>query len=416
VLEYGGSFRTIPLSIQRSLFGYMISGFDDLKENISESLRSLLAKSVQVGYITGHSETELADENGTNLHFTSLLSTMYEFRKINLAEEDVPAGISTIIINGPKTAFSESELYKVDQFVMRGGNLMIFADPFDERQGGSYQQADYVPVDTGLDTILNAYGITLEKNYVFDEECYIARQGYSSIPLYWAPMMQKRQLSQKNPISKNLGYVIFLNAGAIDVSAAEQDAALSVTALAKSSAKSWTESRNIQLNPMAVQPPYDKSVEKAENLAVLVEGTFKSAFDGNPADGGAEDGDSEFSTSSHIPSGIQRGRIFVAGTSYITGNQLVDEDGSEPVALFVRNAVDYMNGNADLCEMRTKGLSLNTLSNTGGSLALVVKYFNQFGLAVLVALAGLLVWRLRVVRRNKIRCTYNPSDSREIKA
>lgn len=72
-----------------------------------------------------------------------------------------------------------------------------------------------------------------------------------------------------------------------------------------------------------------------------------------------------------------------------------------------------MNGNVDLCTMRTKGLTLNTLSGTGTALALIVRYFNQFGLAVLVAIAGLIMWRLRMIRRKKIHIRYNPNDSRD---
>ncbi|MBR3549516.1 MAG: hypothetical protein IKN90_05495 [Treponema sp.] len=62
-----------------------------------------------------------------------------------------------------------------------------------------------------------------------------------------------------------------------------------------------------------------------------------------------------------------------------------------------------MNGKEDLCSMRTKGLSLNPLHVTSGPVANFAKYFNEAGLAVLVALAGLIVFLLRKRRRNSIR-------------
>ena len=43
-----------------------------------------------------------------------------------------------------------------------------------------------------------------------------------------------------------------------------------------------------------------------------------------------------------------------------------------------------------------------------------IKYFNQFGLAVLTALAGLIVWKFRIMRKARIRETYNPDDERDI--
>lgn len=63
--------------------------------------------------------------------------------------------------------------------------------------------------------------------------------------------------------------------------------------------------------------------------------------------------------------------------------------------------------------MRTKNLSLNALKMSSGKFALAVKYFNQIGLAVLVALCGLFVFVLRCQHREKIRMTYDPEDPRQ---
>lgn len=416
VVEYGEHFRVLPLSIQRSLFGYVISGADTLEESMNESIQGLLAKVKPVGYIIGHEEAELSDENGTSIRFVTLLSDMYELKKINLSEEEIPSNLSSIIINGPKTAFSEAELYKIDQFVMRGGNVMFFCDPFIMEQQNYYQPATFTPIDTGLNKLLESYGMTLENAYVFDENCYRARQqtmqGIQSFDLYWAPMLSNRELNQKNPISKNLGYVIFLQPGKINIAETADDG-IKRTVLARTSEKGWTQSKNIQLTPnMGV--PYDKSTEKSEPLAVLAEGRFKSAFDKNPAEDAAAEHSDEFTTTTHISEARQSGKIFVTGTSYITSNQLINESGTEPIAIFVRNAVDYLNGNEDLCAMRTKGVSFKTLADTSGVYARFVEYFCIFGLAVLVIAAGLFAWRCRTVRRRKIHDRYNPNDSREI--
>ena len=163
-----------------------------------------------------------------------------------------------------------------------------------------------------------------------------------------------------------------------------------------------------------MQPPYDKSTENKHELAVLLEGKFTSAFEKNPAEEeNAADGD--LSTSTHVAKARQTGKIFVTGTSYITSNQLIDEKGSEPVSMMIRNAVDYLNGNSDLCTMRTKGVSFQTISNTNGAYAAIVEYFCIIGLALLTALTGLIVWRKRAIRRRKIHDVYNPNDAREIK-
>ncbi|MCR5494030.1 MAG: Gldg family protein [Treponema sp.] len=412
VIGYGENFRTIPLSIQRSIFGYGIAGLQNLETSISDSLESLLSRTTQIGYLTGHDEAPLTNENGEEINFKKIISDMYEFKELKLAEEDIPSNLNTIVINGPKKEISKEELYKLDQFIMKGGNVMIFQDPFEMEQAAYYQQANYKPINSGLNTLLEAYGAKLEKNYVFDEECYVyQQQGYGNLKMYWAPMLQKKQTSQKNVISKNLGYLIFLQPGTITLDSEKLGKNVKATVLAKTSAKSWVETSNFQISPQ-MQPPYDKSREKAENISVLLEGKFNSAFDKNPSEEESED-KSGLSTTTHLAQGTRAGKIFLANTAYVTSNQLINESGNEPIAMFIRNAVDYLNGNNDLCTMRTKGLTLNTLSGTGSILALIVKYFNQFGLAVLVAIAGFIVWRSRIIRRRSIHMKYNPNDSRD---
>ena len=416
VIEHNGAFRTVPLSIQRSFFGYGISGLDNIEENLSGSLESLLSKSTEIGYITGHSEAELSDQNGSDTNFKKILSDSYSFKEIKLSENDIPLNINTIVINAPKEKFAESELYKIDQFLLKGGNIMIFQDPFNSTQENYYQAPSYEKIDTGLNEILEKYGMKLESNYVFDEDCYTYnQQGYGKIRMYWAPMLAKQQLLQKNVISKNLGYVILLQPGEISTEEAAKNKDLKVSVLAKSSPKSWTMTQNFDIGPN-MQTPYDKSIYKSHNLAVLVEGKFPSAFAENPAEKQNSETEKDgLKTTVHLAKGTQTGRIFAVNTAYAASNQLINEDGSEPIAMFIRNAVDYMNGNAELCSMRTKGLSLNTMQNTNGALALIIRYFNQFGLAILAAAAGFIMWRIRSIRRRKIHDKYNPNDRREIK-
>ena len=412
VIQHGENFRTVPLSIQRSLFGYGISGLQDLEKNISDSLESLLSKSTQIGYITGHSEADLEPMDGSELNFKKLISDMYDFKALKLEDEDIPANLNTLVINGAKSEFTKKELYKLDQFIMRGGNVLIFQDPFSVDQGQYYQQPSYKPINSGLNTILSAYGATFENNYVFDENCYTyQQQGYGSIKMYWAPMLQKKCLSQKNPISKNLGYVIFLQPGTISYDAAKAGNGVKMTVLAKTSPKSWTETQNIQITPQ-MQAPYDRSREKEENIAILLEGKFNSAFDKAVEEENSET-ETNLSTTTHIKQGTRSGKIFLASSAMITSNQLINAEGTEPIAMFIRNAIDYMNGNTDLCTMRTKSLSLSTLSNTNTFLAVAIKYFNQFGLAVLVAVAGFIMWRMRSIRRRMIHMRYNPNDTRD---
>ncbi|MDY2843412.1 MAG: Gldg family protein [Treponema sp.] len=441
VLEYGEKFNLLSIKMGRDLFGRnMIVGDDDLESDLEDSLKSLVSKSEEIGYITGHGELDISDsKNGAGM-FEKLVSDRYTFKEIDLKNEEIPSSLASIVIDGPKSSFSDEELYKIDQYLLRGGNILLFADSFDEKipegEMAYYMQPTYEPVSTNLEKNLEKYGISLGKNYVMDKSCFSRNaQNYGKVNFYFAPLLQKSGLSQKNPITKNLGYVIMIQNSSVDIlydEKSKKNSDLNFTVLAKSSPESWTVEKDISTNPLSISVPADSSKFKSENLAVLVEGKFNSAFDSAPKtvlenDSANENenkisgngdvanaGSENLSSKTHLSKSVQNGKLLVISSSKLTTSQLLDENGSEPVSLFVRNAVDYLNGESDLCEMRTKGLSLNVLSVKSPQAATAAKYFNEIGLAILVAVAGLLVLVKIRARKRAIRAKYNPNDERVI--
>ncbi len=427
VLEYGEKATLFPVKLSNDFFGRnMITGLEDLNLQIEESLKSVVSKSQEIGYITGHGELELNEFSPYGQPSQSLLSKLlsdrYTLKEINLSEEEIPQKYASVIIDGPKSSFTDEELYKIDQYVLKGGNLLVFLDPFEEKQANPYSQPTFEPINTGLEKNLEKFGISVGKKYVYDMNCFSQTdRQYGKMNFYIAPMMQKNTLEQKNPITKNLGYVIFFQNAPLEISAAKDNSNAKVTVLAKSSKESWTVDSNISPDPRFISVPSDKSTMASENLAVLVEGKFTSAFSTKPesktAGGNAQ---SSISSNEHLSKSVQNSKIIVIGSSVLGGAaipmfnnaQLLDEEGKQPVSMFVRNAVDYLNGEEDLCTMRTKGLSLNTLTVKSVAASTVAKYFNEIGLVVIVALCGLFVLLRIKNKKREIRERYNPNDSR----
>ena len=435
VLEYGEKASLFPVKMTHDFFGRnMITGLDDLTAQIEESLKSIVSKSQEIGYITGHGELELNEQSQygqpSQSVFANLLSDRYTLKEIKLSEEEIPQKYASVIINGPKSSFTDEELYKIDQYVLKGGNLLVFLDPFEEQQANPYSQPTYTPINTGLEKNLEKFGVSVGKKYVYDLNCFSqSDRQYGKMQFYIAPMMQKNTLDQKSPITKNLGYVIFFQNAPIDISAAKDNSNAKVTVLAKSSKESWTVDSNISPDPRFISVPSDKSTMASENLAVLVEGKFSSAFAGKPAEKQKSDKENEkksdsaanaISSNEHLSKSVQNSKIIVIGSSILGGAriplfsdaQLLDAEGKQPVSMFVRNAVDYLNGEEDLCTMRTKGLSLNTLTVKSAAASTFAKYFNEIGLVVIVAVCGLLVLLKIKAKKRAIRERYNPNDSR----
>ena len=424
VVEYNDDFRVIPVQIERSLFGYVVSGLETIGESINESLQSLMSNVQSIGYVTGHGELSLQDERQA-LNFNKMVSAHYQIEELNLVEKDIPMNMSCIVINGPKADFAEEELYKIDQFVMRGGNIMFFVDSLVEQGGSPYQAAEYVPNELNIDKLLNKYGVKRNYDYVMDTNCYTTSSSeYGKMNLYWAPIMQKDQLAKKSVITQNLGYLIFLQNGSLDISGAENNSNLKSTVLVKSSPESWAQSERIMLNPIFMTPP-EAGNFASQNLAVMIEGKFDSAYTEKPkfetsnesaeATENQTKGENQLTTENHLASTKLPGKIFVTGSSYVTTYQILDGQDTSPISMFFLNVIDYLNGNEEVCTMRTKGLGINVLTIKSPALATIAKYFNQFGLVILVAVAGLIVVRSRAKRRKQIREKYNPNDSRQVK-
>ena len=426
VVEYGDKFRVIPLNVERSLFGYMISGMDSLTESISQSLQSIVSNVQKIGYINGHLEASLYDEKQSG-NFSKLVSPHYTLEELRLTTDDIPSNMNCIIINGPRVDFEEEELYKIDQFIMRGGNVLFFVDAlFEEQASNPYTMSlpTYKKNELNIEKLLNKYGIKRNFDVVFDNQCFEnANAQYGKLKFYWAPVLQKPQLEQKSVITKNLGYIVFYQNASFDVTEAKNNPDVKVTSLAKTSSEAWTESENFVLNPMLIAVP-EKSQLKTYDLAVLLEGKFNSAYTSKPVfeSENSENTDSSSSlkndsitTDAHLTKGRMPGKIFFTGSSYPTSYQLVDGSEGSTNALYLLNILDYMNGNEELCTMRTKGLSINVLNVKSQVFAAIVKYFNMVGLTVLVVIAGLIVWRARVKRRKAIREKYNPNDERQVK-
>jgi gliding motility-associatede transport system auxiliary component len=410
VLELDERFKTLPLDLAPQLFGgYVLTGLTNLEQRISQALEGLLNENPPVGYLTGHGERDLADSRNGAALFRTLNEDLYEFIEIDPAEDEIPLGVSTLVINSPKAPYTRKELYTLDQFLLRGGSLLIFLDPFqivEPRQDAQPGMPPvYLPVESGLGELLENYGIETGTNYVLDLNSYKAQQQAGMVSLYHIPILEKESLDQKHPVTRNLGQVVFLASSAVRP-AAKAPEGVTLRTLAFSSDKSWIMEGDIDLNPMTITPPAADKLERYP-LLVLAEGNFPSFFSG-PLEENSPNG--QVQGTRYLGRSISSGKIIVAGTSELTGPQLLDPEGRSPNAILVHNMLDYVNGNEELPLMRSKGLNLIPLKRTSPEYRSFVKGFAMAGLPLLVMLSGLLVWRLREARRRSIKALFESKE------
>jgi len=96
------------------------------------------------------------------------LSETYEVTQVDLKSGRVPGHVDVLIVLAPRN-FSEREQFAIDQFLMRGGSAIIAggAYAFEPGMGGTLEVK---LKNTGLERMLESYGVKHERSVVLDEE------------------------------------------------------------------------------------------------------------------------------------------------------------------------------------------------------------------------------------------------------
>ncbi len=385
VVEHKGRFETVHL-LSRNMFS-LYSIIDSLDDILNGIVGSMIGINPVIGYVTGHNELNYSDQREGAMNFRPLVPDMYDFKNINLASEEIPDGIKTIVINGPKSGFTDAELLKIDQFLMKGNSVVMFLDAFKEdrmRQRNPFNQAPpMVPNATGLEKLAAHYGVSLGQEIVLDTRCLY----YRGESLHLIPQIDADGLGCDTEITKFLKQVFFVKSSPLtvdDAKLAKSGARKSV--LVTSSPGAWL-TRDFM--PWSMFPPEEKK-RSQYTLAVLLDGRFDSFYKGVDTskfaaaeEAAAAPGKKEAGAAakvagvSALQQSLRPGKLLLVGSSEITKFDYQGQrgGGDRPNAAFVQNILDYMNGNYGIPEMRSKGLEINPIRDDNALAMLIKKLF-----------------------------------------
>lgn len=418
VVSLGENFRTLPVYHMESGVSIVLPDFSDDQNLLVQGIQSLMNTTSKIGYITGHNETPSKDvssmQGGQSPYsmFAAIAGDSYTVTDIDLSKEDIPLDMNSLIICEPHLDYSDEELYKIDQFVMRGGNLIVFKNSLNQNPYAQYGQGPaFYSVDHNIDKLLGAYGIERNSDIVLDTECMIDYQ--NNAHYYWQFEIPKERVSKSNPITKNFGNFTMFLTGSLSAEKAKE-MGLKTTVLARTSDSSWAETPETFAPSTQGMQPSGEAKHGPFDVLVLVEGNFKSAYTKTPDSLLKTNSEGEYEASNFLSVSKQPGKVLVCSNANIVLSNYINPNNPGPSALLIANILDYMNGNEDLCEMRTKGRSTEVLNVKSKALAKFMQYFNEFGIPLFVIIAGIIVYVLRKNRKRLINERYNPDDNRTI--
>lgn len=211
--------------------------------------------------------------------FFDELRRTFDLRELPFGSAEIPDGISTLLVVHPR-GISDATQYAIDQFVLRGGKLVVFLDPMcvmDVPPGGPMMGMT-PPSASDLAKLLPAWGLnfTASEAVVDMENVGSTRRGRAPGLLALGP----DALDADSVVTGSVDSLLMALAGAVQGEPAQ---GLALTKLVFSSGQSELADPGLaQSSPQMIERNFKPSGEEYA-LAVKIEGRFKSAFpEGRP--------------------------------------------------------------------------------------------------------------------------------------
>jgi len=154
--------------------------------------------------------------------FQSELEKSVSVENLALTTEEIPDDISLLIVLHPR-GFSPRLQYALDQYVLRGGRLVVLLDPnaradmtSPENQFGQQPQ-----LASDLPTLLKTWGVAYDSTKVAGDRLHATQvntgKGVVSFPMWMT--FRTQSLDQEHPITAQLENLLFVEAGSFSKAA-----------------------------------------------------------------------------------------------------------------------------------------------------------------------------------------------------
>jgi hypothetical protein len=305
VFLYGDEKDNIPMLQPENVQGmefWISNKIREIRDKADDNHR-------KVGILGGHDEIKLADANlvaseGGGRGGPSMRSVMeqafpfYKFEDVDLknGEAEVDEAIDALVITQPGKDFTDKELRRIDQYVMKGNKgLVVFASAVNMKPSDAKMTATLST--HGLEKLLGGYGVDMKKDAVLDwarsVRVPVPTQAGGTLSIR-APAIIQAQAGgglDKEHTMLDQSFIGFFRIeelsfpfpSSLVVEKGKQPTA-QIDVVARSTPAAWLEtgeSFDLGLKPdWKPKPPLDQ-----RNIAISVQGKLKSAFGGGNAEG-----------------------------------------------------------------------------------------------------------------------------------
>ncbi len=293
----------------------------------------------------------------------SELKRDFDVKQVEMTVDQIPADIRVLVVVHPK-GITDKAQYAIDQFVLRGGKLIAFLDPYsivDSRNTPNMNpmQAAQIP-GSNMEKLLKAWGLTFDANKVIADMNYVTRINRGNRPESAPAVLSLTAdaLDRNDVVTSEIDNALIPFAGVFTGTPAD---GLKETVLIKSSKDSQLIER-FMAEYSGEQTVKDFVASgKEQNVAIRLTGKFKTAFpEGKPADAPDKDDAKKdeakkdaAGTEPSLKEATSEGAVILVGDS----DFLYDQFAVRVQEFFGQRIVQPQNGNLNLVQNMVEQLA-----------------------------------------------------------
>ncbi|MBS1496047.1 MAG: gliding motility-associated ABC transporter substrate-binding protein GldG [Bacteroidetes bacterium] len=345
-----------------------------------------IAKAIQkqkpiVGYAIGNGEPSPGEYRAYDL-FENVLRPNYRLFTFNPNTQPlIPDEFKVLMVVKPTEGFTDEAKFKLDQYVMNGGKLLLFIDKLNAEMDSLQIKNEVIAYDRNLQLsdLLFKYGVRINPDLVMDLQCdYLpfdvnGNGQFDFLPWNYFPVFESKS---NNPINKNLGFVAGKFVNSIDTVEAD---GIEKTILLSSSANARRIGTPALISGKEnVNAPEDAKF-KTPNIpvAVLLQGKFTSLF-ANRLSQSMNDTLQKYQAS-FMPQCLAPNKLIVVADGDMVLNAVVKGNQPLPMGMnqytfgsryeipfankqFLQNCLDYLINENNLSDAKSKDYVLRLLN------------------------------------------------------
>ena len=296
------------------------------------------------------------------------MKEFFEVKRIHEKTSSIPEGLELLMLVHPKK-IPERLLYMIDQFVLKGGKLLVFIDPNSETESFSpnTNQTKESDNNSNLKELLDKWGVELVENKVVGDllsarRVQIGESDQPSVTDYIAWLdIKKDHMDDTHQATSKVQRLTFATSGFLKNN--EKNNNISFRRLV------WSTTQSMQIdvadvkftpNPTNLLRNFVPSNEEL-TLAAEIKGNFSSNFPDGPPDTNIKN---DFDKNKHINESIKPTTLVILADTDMLYDEywLKYEQSGEVIPIannadFTVNLLEYLNGTEDLIGLRGKGVS-----------------------------------------------------------